>query len=578
MQTAPYELEQERREAFPDGPKFSILTPVFRTPVRYLREMVSSVLNQSYGNFELILVNADPSDESVRRQLMAYQAADLRVIVKELEKNEGIAENTNAALALASGDFIALLDHDDTLEYDALYQYAKQILSHPETDILYCDEDKMKVQTDYYFYPNFKPDYDPDMLFSNNYICHFLSVRRSLAIEAGGFCSAYDNAQDYDFILKCTEKARSVAHIPKVLYHWRTAKTSASRGMKKKAGAVDAGARAIAASYERRGIRASVTPAKVGGWYETKFELQDQPLISVLIPNKDHTEDLDACIRSLMTRATYKNLEILVIENNSEQPETFRYYDALQQEFPAVRVIYYQGGFNYSAINNFGAREAKGDVLLLLNNDTELITEDLFESMLGYLQRADVGIVGAKLLYADNTVQHAGVLTGAGGLADHMFKGVKDSEPGYMCRAVMSYDVSCVTAACLMVKKDVYFEVGGLEEDLAVAFNDVDFCLKVQQAGYYIVYDAQAKMHHYESKSRGAENTKEKFLRAGRETLYLSEKWKIYKDFTDPFYNPNLSYLNEYFKLNERKGLIQEQAQRERFLAWAEEGKDRREV
>ena len=568
MRTAPKEIEEERREELPGGPFFSILTPVYRTPVRYLTEMISSVLNQSYRNFELILVNADPADKDAAKVLRMFEEADPRVVVAELTENKGIAGNTNAALSLAKGDYVAMLDHDDTLEYDALYEYAKKILEAPETDLLYCDEDKMKEETDYYFYPNFKPDLDPDMLFSNNYICHFLCVRKSLALYVGGWNDAYNGAQDFDFILKCTEQTGHVAHIPKVLYHWRSYRASTSRNMGNKDYAIDAGARAINASYRRRGIPAEASPAAVGGWYESRYRVVGEPLVSVLIPNKDHIEDLDLCIRSLMTRATYKNIEILVIENNSTDPETFRYYEEIEKEFPVVRTLYYKGGFNYSAINNFGAREAKGEFLLLLNNDTELITPDLFESMIGFLQRRDVGMVGAKLLYADDTIQHAGVLTGAGGLADHMFKGKSDSAPEYMCRAIMSYDVSAVTAACLMVKKKVYDEVGGLDETLAVAFNDVDFCLKVRKAGYLIVYDAQAKMHHYESKSRGMENTPEKFVRFGQESAYINGKWRILIDFTDPYYNPNMSYIS-YFKPDEMAMLNREKMLRERFLSWS---------
>lgn len=567
MRTAPYEIEKERREPLENGPLFSILTPVFRTPVRYLNEMISSVVNQSYPKFELLIVNADPSDRAVKECLEVWEAADPRIRVKDLPENLGIAGNTNEALRMAAGDYIAMLDHDDTLEYDALYEYAKEIIEKPETGLLYCDEDKMKEETDYYFYPNFKPDFNPHMLFSNNYICHFLAVKRSLAEEVGGWDEAYNGAQDFDFILKCTERTREIVHVPKVLYHWRSFRASTSRNMKNKDYAIDAGARAINASYRRRGIPAEARPAKVGGWYESHYTLKETPLVSVLIPNKDHTDDLDKCIRSLMTRASYQNLEIIIIENNSTEEETFRYYERIEKEFEKVRTIYYKGGFNYSAINNFGVREAKGDVLLLLNNDTELITSDLFESMLGYLEQEEVGMVGAKLLYADDTIQHAGVLMGAGGLADHMFKGKADSVPEYMCRAIMSYDVSAVTGACLMIRKKVYEEVGGLDESLAVAFNDVDFCLKVREAGYLIVYDAQAKMHHYESKSRGMENTPEKFVRFGKEASYINGKWKILIDFADPYYNPNMSYIS-YFKPDEMAMLEREKYLRERFMRW----------
>ena len=562
MRVTPMELEEQRNTHFPYEPLISILVPVYRPKTQYLREMLSSVCRQSYGNWELILVNADPSDPGTKEELLLFEQADSRIHVTDLPENGGISKNTNAAMQLASGEFCAMLDHDDVLEYDTLYEYVRFLNEKPETDLLYCDEDKIRDKTDYFYYPNFKPDFNPDLLFCNNYICHFLMVRRSLALSLGGYDSSFDGAQDYDFILRVTEKTKAIGHVPKVLYHWRSAASSTAKKNSNKDYASDAGARAINASYLRRGIPAEAAPSPIGGWYISKYRLTRDHLVSVLIPNKDHTDDLDTCLRSLKEKCTYKNLEIIVIENNSTEDRTFRYYEEMQERWPDIMLLHYEGGFNYSRINNFGFRHAKGDLVMLLNNDTEVITEDLFESMIGYIERDEVGMVGARLLFADDTVQHAGVLTGAGGLADHMFKGLKDSKPGYMCRSVTTMDVSAVTAACMLVKRSVYEEVGGLDESLAEAFNDVDFCMKVRSAGYLIVYDAQAKMHHYESKSRGSENTPEKFSRFSGEAARINEKWHILVDYVDPYYNPNMSYL-DYFKPDERTMLLREKRTRE---------------
>ncbi len=545
------ELMAQAAAEFPYAPKFSILVPVYKTPLPYLRDMVRSVVRQSYKDLELILVNASPEDEALKAELKRLSESDARIRVRTLPENLGIAGNTNAAFEWAEGDFIAMLDHDDMIEPDALYCYVRYLNEHPETDVLYSDEDKITEKSDYYFFPHFKPDFDPDMLRANNYMCHFLAVRRSLAMRAGGWDPAYDGAQDFDFILRSVEKARHVGHIARVLYHWRSYGQSTAQKHDNKSYAVDAGRRAIDAHFERIGLPAKAEPGQVAGWYVNRYTLRETPLVSVLIPNKDHTDDLEKCLASLYARCSYKNFEVIVIENNSTEEETFRYYKEAEEKYPRLRVIFWKDRFNYSAINNFGAREAKGEYLLLLNNDTEVISENLFESMLSYCVRPDTAAVGAKLLYDDDTIQHAGVLLGAGGLACHMFRGLPDDAPGYMCRAITTQDVSAVTAACLMVRTSVYFEVGGLDESFEVAFNDVDFCLKIREKGYLIVYDAEAKLHHYESKSRGEENTPEKFVRFSRESRNLNDKWGINRydlsdTYTDPYYNPNLSYM-DYF-------------------------------
>lgn len=544
--TAP-ELQAQREESFAYRPLISILVPVYRTPVPYLRDMIASVWHQSYENWELCIVNADPSDENVLEELEKWSSTDERIHVRALQANQGIASNTNEALRDAHGEFIALLDHDDRLEHDALYHYVKRLNEKPDTDLLYCDEDKITENPDRYFYPNFKPDFNPDMLYNNNYICHLLMVRKSLAEAVNGWSDEYNGAQDYDFILKCIEKTDRIEHIQKVLYHWRSCSSSTSKKAAKKSYAAEAGVRAINAYYERNRLPAHAEASPIGGWYISKYHLTKEPLISILIPNKDHTDDLDVLLRSIHEKCTYRNLEIIVIENNSTEEETFRYYEEVQKRFSDVKVIYWKGIFNFSAINNFGFRASHGDLIMLLNNDTEVITPSLFENMAGYLERPEVGMVGVKLLYQDNTIQHAGVLVGGGGLADHMFKGEKDSEPGYMCRAITTQDVSAVTAACIMMRREVYAEVGGLDESFEVAFNDVDLCLKVRAAGYLIVYDAQSKLYHYESKSRGSENTVKKFKRFGGEAEKLSTKWGILTELFDPYYNDNMSYLL-YFK------------------------------
>ncbi|MBR6405666.1 MAG: glycosyltransferase family 2 protein [Lachnospiraceae bacterium] len=546
VRITPTELSEQRKQHFSREPLISILTPVYRTKERYLREMLSSVLKQSYQNFELCIVNADPSDQKVNTVLAEYTALDPRIRVENLAENLGISENTNAALRMAKGEFIAMLDHDDTIEPDALFEYVKLLNEKPDTDILYCDEDKMRDQTDYYYYPNFKPDYNPDMLYHNNYICHMLMLRKNLMVELSGFRKEFDGAQDYDLVLRALEKTDRIEHVRKVLYHWRSAGGSTAKKGEKKDYAQDNGAKALNETFLRRGLSAEAEKSDIAGWYKNRLTIRTNPLVSVIIPNKDHIDFLRPCIESLQNKCSYKNLEIVIVENNSTEEETFAYYGEVQKQYPNIVLLHYEGSFNYSRINNFGVQASHGELILLLNNDTEVISPDLFENMIWYLERDEVGMVGARLLYADNTVQHAGVLTGAGGLADHMFKGFPKGKPGYMCRSITTHDVSAVTAACLMVKRSVYDSVGGLDEGFEVAFNDVDFCLKVREKGYLIVYDAEAQLYHYESKSRGAENTPAKFLRFSGEASRISDKWKILVDYYDPYYNPNMSYL-DYF-------------------------------
>ena len=549
MRVSRQELFAQRKTKFSYAPKFSVVVPLYHTPAKFLKDLVRSMMYQSYANWELCLVNASPEDVHLTSLLENWAMRDKRIRVIRLEKNLGIAQNTNAGIAASTGEFIAFLDHDDFLEPDALFCYADALNKDKTIDVFYSDEDKTDEYAAHYFYPHFKSDFNIDLLHANNYMCHFLAVRKSLVDTVGGLNEKFDGAQDYDFVLRLTENTKKIYHCPRIFYHWRCSNQSTAANQGNKMYAIHAGKAALNAHYKRIGWNARAQEGAVDGWYQTKFTLKEEPLVSILIPNKDHTDDLDVCLNSFFERADYQNYEFIIIENNSVLPETFAYYEKIEKEHDNVKVVYWEAGFNYSAINNFGFKFAKGDYIMLLNNDVELITPDIFQSMLGFCMRPEVGIVGAKLLYNDHTVQHAGVLVGAGGLADHVFKGIHEDDPGYMGRAISSQDVSAVTAACLLVKRSVYEEVGGLEDEFQVAFNDVDFCLKVRKAGYLIVYDADVKLFHYESKSRGMEDTTERFIRFGNEMMLLNSKWDILSTFVDPYYNPNLSYL-EYYKIN----------------------------
>ena len=549
MRVSRQELFAQRKTKFSYAPKFSVVVPLYHTPAKFLKDLVRSMMYQSYANWELCLVNASPEDVHLTSLLENWAMRDKRIRVIRLEKNLRIAQNTNAGIAASTGEFIAFLDHDDFLEPDALFCYADALNKDKTIDVFYSDEDKTDEYAAHYFYPHFKSDFNIDLLHANNYMCHFLAVRKSLVDTVGGLNEKFDGAQDYDFVLRLTENTKKIYHCPRILYHWRCSNQSTAANQGNKMYAIHAGKAALNAHYKRIGWNARAQEGAVDGWYQTKFTLKEEPLVSILIPNKDHTDDLDVCLNSFFERADYQNYEFIIIENNSVLPETFAYYEKIEKEHDNVKVVYWEAGFNYSAINNFGFKFAKGDYIMLLNNDVELITPDIFQSMLGFCMRPEVGIVGAKLLYNDHTVQHAGVLVGAGGLADHVFKGIHEDDPGYMGRAISSQDVSAVTAACLLVKRSVYEEVGGLEEEFQVAFNDVDFCLKVRKAGYLIVYDADVKLFHYESKSRGMEDTTDRFIRFGNEMMLLNSKWDILSTFVDPYYNPNLSYL-EYYKIN----------------------------
>ncbi len=695
------ELAKQRESAgdFAQQPTFSIVIPVYATPEKFLRRMLDSIRAQTYPKFEVCLVDAtpyakiqhDPAQGRTPQEVLAeYAAADSRFRYETLAENLGIAENTNAAIRMATGDFIVLADHDDELEPQALYECVRAINAHPDVQVLYSDEDKVDFEDIYYFEPHFKTDFNPDLLRSVNYICHLFVARRSLLdaiaeTDADGRKiyerSAYDGAQDYDLILRATEKAQAmerarlvscanasagnavtgpqrsdavasttagvddqtaatkadaepkesaqpaiaaalnpldqellrqgrftssnIIHIPMVLYHWRAHQASTAQHPEAKLYAFEAGARAVYDHCKRIGLPIrKVEQGITYGFYHPIYENQ-QSLISVVIPNKDHSADLDQAITSLAA-GNYKNLEFIIVENNSDQAETWNYYEALKKRFPeelpadfidpatcgvmctsetstaesksetshptqvsayhsasasvllqpVVKVVKWDGPFNYSAINNYGVQFTHGQYLLFLNNDIEEIDPDSIDEMIGYVQREDVGICGARLLYPDEDIQHAGVIMGMGGIAGAAFVRTHDSDLSYMHRAKCIQDYSCVTAACLLTKRSLFDEVGGFTEKLAVAFNDVDYCMKVRALGKLVVYNPYAKFYHYESKSRGMEDTPEKLARFHSEILTFGTTWKDILRDGDPYYSPALTFRKANFAL---KDLTQEQ-------------------
>ena len=550
----PEELEKQKKKKWNYEPKISVVVPAYKTPEKFLREMIDSLLAQSYVNWELCIANASPDEAGMSQILEEYCKKDARICVKPLLNNAGIAENTNEALKMATGDFIGLLDHDDLLAPNALYEIVSALEKHPEADIVYTDEDKVTTDLTEHFQPHLKPDFNLDLLRSNNYICHFLVVRRNVVEKAGGFRREFDGAQDYDFIFRCVEQAREVIHVPEILYHWRTHKSSTADNPASKMYAFEAGRRAIEGNLDRTGTKGTVEHTPDFGFYRVKYPVQGEPLVSIIIPNREEKETLKECVESIFSKTSYKNYEIIIVENNSSSDEIFNYYRQLSGD-PKVHLIRWKKEFNYSAINNFGVRNAKGDYLLFLNNDVKIIDPDWLTEMLGVCQRKEVGAVGAKLIYPDNTIQHAGCVVGMGGIAGNMFVNMPAERTGYLHKASILQDMSCVTAACMMMKKSVFLEAGGFTEELAVAFNDVDLCLKVRSHGHLIVYDPYVKLYHYESKSRGTEDSDEKVRRFQTEIEYMRCRWLDILRNGDPYYNKNLSLTKWNYSLKPLPGM-----------------------
>ena len=453
------ELDVQRRFRFEYNPKISIVIPLYCTPEKYLKELIESVRKQTYANWELCLSDGSGQGKMDHTYIEECMKKDDRIKMFVSEKPLAISENTNYCLEIAQGEYIAFADHDDLLAPNALYECVKKINENRKADIIYTDEDKVTMDGEEYFQPHFKPDFNLDMLRSVNYFCHLTMVKRELLNEVGGLDPEFNGAQDYDFVLRCVEKAECIEHVSQILYHWRAHKDSTAENPESKRYAFEAGKRAIEAHYERVGIEAAVSSTNVDGIYRSRYYLKSNPLVSIIIPNKDHAEDLKKCIESIEKRGTYKNVEYVIVENNSEKQETFAYYEKLKTENTTVKVVVWEKEFNYSAINNYGVTFASGEYYLFLNNDTEIINSDCIEELLGYCMRSDVGAVGARLYYEDDTIQHAGVIVGLGGVAGHAFPGYTKDDPGYFGRIITTQDYSAVTAACIMVKKKVFDEV-----------------------------------------------------------------------------------------------------------------------
>ncbi len=586
--TASFPTEERRREeeetVFPHMVKFSILVPLYNTPKEFLTAMLDSVVAQTYKNWELCLADGSDSGGSIGSDIggpigsdiggsigsggnhsyvgeicREYQKADReknggqgRIIYQKLEKNEGISGNTNRCLALATGEYIGLFDHDDILHPSVLYEYAKAI-NEQGADYIYCDETTFKNNDiNKMLTMHFKPDYAVDNLRANNYICHFSVFHRHLLDGSELFRTKYDGSQDHDMILRLTDKAKKVVHVPKLMYYWRSHAGSVASGIQAKTYAVDAAKGAVADHLRKHGYtHFKITSTRA---FETIFKISYQiignPKISIVIANKDHEPDLRRCISSIMEKSTYDNYEIIIVENNSETPEIKKYYEELKED-ERIKIVTYEGSFNYSAVNNLGVKAAEGEYILLLNNDTQVITVNWMEELLMYAQREDVGAVGAKLYYGDKTIQHAGVVLGLGAhrTAGHSHYMQHRENLGYMGRLCYAQNVSAVTGACLMVSRELFEKAGGLDESFAISLNDVDFCIKLREMGYLNVFTPFAELYHYESVSRGLDDQGEKAARYNEESARFREKWKEVLEKGDPYYNPNFSLDRSDFSL-----------------------------
>lgn len=550
------EARRQRETKFDTDVTFSILVPLYNTPEKFLRQAIESVLAQTYEKWQLCLADgSDDAHEEVGRICREYANADTagRISYEKLEKNEGISGNTNACLSMARGNYIALFDHDDVLHPSVLYEYMKAICGQ-NADYIYCDEATFhgNKSIDDMITLHFKPDFAPDNLCANNYICHFSAFKRTLLDGTELFRSQFDGSQDHDMILRLTSRAEHVVHVPKLLYYWRSHAGSVASDINAKSYAIDAAKGAVADHLRRQGWENfEITSTKA---FETifriKYEILGNPKISIIIPNKDHLDDLKRCITSITEKSTYDNYEIIVVENNSVTDEIFAYYEELKKN-PDIHIVTYEGDFNYSAINNLGERHATGEYVLLLNNDTQVITLDWMEELLMYAQRSDVGAVGAKLYYEDNTIQHAGVVLGLGAhrTAGHSHYRVSSNNLGYMGRLCYAQDVMAVTGACLMMRRSLFEELGGLDESFAVSLNDVDLCIRAWKAGYLNVFTPFAELYHYESVSRGLDDQGEKAQRYNRESEAFRARWKELLDKGDPYFNPNFSLDRSDFAL-----------------------------
>ena len=575
------ELEKQKTTKFIYAPKISVVVPMYNTDEKFFQDLIESLNNQTYANWELCLADGSPKKNE---NLEKYYEKNKKIKYNFLGKNEGISENTNEAIKMATGDYVGFLDHDDILSEEALFQVVKVINQDLKTDFIYTDEDKIDENYER-FEPYFKPDYSPETLECNNYITHFVVVKKEIIEKIGKLNSEFNGAQDFDFVLRATKVANKIIHISKVLYHWRVHKNSTAYIADTKNYAFEAGKKVIEADLKREGKSATVEfGQEVPGIYKIKYEVIGNPKVSILIPNKDNIKLLKKCITSILKFTTYENYEINIIENNSEKKETFKYYEELVKN-SKIKILNFNkhtvfdingekslenktlskgleknnieknienietkenelqkvSEFNYSALINFGVKNVDGEFVLQLNNDTKLITKDWLELFIGYAQNSEIGAVGARLYYEDKTIQHAGIIVGVSGIAGNALVNLPYGKHAYFGREAATRNVLAVTGACLFARRSLYYEVGFMDEkEFKVAFNDVDFCLKLYENGYRNVYNPYIELIHYESKSRGYEISEEKEERFEKEANNFKRKWSKYIKY-DPYYNKNLS-------------------------------------
>ena len=545
--SAELELMRSEQRSWQYRPKISLITPVFRPNENELEQCIESVLGQVYDNWELCIAYDSGEGDRVKQAIQKCSNIDKRIKCIKLQENKGIAGNSNEALKLASGKYIGLLDQDDVLAPFALYEVVKAINRDQTIDFLYSDQDKIDSRglTRYQHY--FKPEWSPDTLLSHNYICHFSVIRKILIDEVGGFRSEFDGSQDYDLFLRTTQRTSNIVRIPKVLYHWRAGPKSVARHPSRKVFAYESAQKALRACLDERDIDAEVHVAKNLYTFRVKYRVDNSQSVSIIIPTKDKISYLKRCVSSILSKTDYQHYEVLIVDNGSTEQETLDYYRSLECDHK-IKILYYgDQKFNYSSINNYAVAQSHSDYLLFLNNDTEVIRSEWLSAMLQFAQRPDVGVVGAKLLYPDSRIQHAGVILGIGGVAGHSHKGVPGTYDGYAGRINIIQNLSAVTGACMMMRRSIFEEVNGFEEELAVSLNDIDLCMKIRERGYLIVYTPYAELFHHESISRGYDITPEQKERSAREAAFMKEKWDF--DVPDPYYSPNLTLRTEDFSI-----------------------------
>ena len=542
------DLEIQRHQRFPLEPPISITVPIFNPPEKFLVAMIESILDQTYSNWELCIVNGGSTEGHVQTVLEDFAQNDRRIKVKFLRKNKGIAFNTNEAISQSTGEFIVFLDHDDILPPFALYEIVKAINENPDADFIYSDEDRITENGRRRFDPYFKPEWSPDLLRSCNYIGHLTVVKRDLLNSIGNLRIECEGSQDHDLVLRAGENARKILHIPKVLYHWRIHGKSVAQNPERKLYAYESAQKALQEHVERTGRKGKVEILPILGLYKITYKLSDMPLVSIIIPNKNNLKLLKKCISSIVAKSSYKRWEIIIVDTGSSE-EVFRYYDHLKGHYSNVKILTWEKTFNYAAVNNYAVQFANGEILLFLNNDTEVVNNDWFERMIEHVARKEVGAVGAKLYYPNGTIQHAGLIIGLEGIAMSLHKFFPRDSSGYFGRLTAIQNLSAVTGACLMMRKEIFTEVGGFDEKLSLAFNDVDLCLKIREKGYLIVWTPYVELYHHESKTRGYEDTFGKQMRFKTETDFFLDKWNHILTKGDPYYNPNLNFKKGDFSI-----------------------------